>query len=111
MPSFVLASTTAVLIAMDVPFPVELTALAMVGLILRVYIGRENKDKELQDRRLTALEHDASEQRHLKHAQINANVALRGALELVHIEAQRCTCDALAPVLPLIRNLLHKEGP
>lgn len=109
MLTFTLAASIAAIFAADVPLPVELTALAMVGLILRVYLGRESKAQADRDSRLKALEDEADEQRHMKHLVLNQLAGLTGTLALVRAAAERCTCGAIAPVLPLIERLLDKE--
>lgn len=109
MPSFVLASTIAALYAADVPLPIEMTALVMVGLILRVYLGRESKQQSELAKRLDAIEAEADEQRHIKHMVLNRLAGITGTLALVKAAAERCTCGATAPVLPLIERLLARE--
>lgn len=109
MLTVVLVASTAAIYATDVPLPVELTALAMVGLILRVYLGREAKAAAQRDRRLDELEAEADEQRHMKHLVLNQLAGITGTLALVQAAAQRCSCGALAPLLPLIERLLDKQ--
>lgn len=110
MVTLVLAVTVIAAASSGVPFPIEMTALVMVGLILRVYIVRENKSREEHAKRLKALEEEVDEQRHLKHLVINQLAGITGTLSLVQAAASRCTCGAVAPVLPLIENLLAKEA-
>lgn len=109
MPTFVLGSTIAVLSAVEVPLPVEMTALVMVGLILRVYIARENRLNEQRDERLSKLEAARDEQRHLKHMVINQLAGVSGTLHTARQAALRCTCGAMVQVIPLIDNILDKE--
>lgn len=110
MVTFVLAATIFAVLAADVPLPVEMSALVMVGLILRVYIIRENSAQRDHAARLAALEAEVSEQRHLKHLVINKLTTVIGTLALVQAEADRCTCGAVTSVLPLINKVLNKEG-
>lgn len=112
MPAFVLASTIVTMLALEVPFPVELTALAMVGLVLRWALARDDKAHAGHDSRIMTLEAEMrvvreseSEQRHLKHALLNQIGAARGALVLVSSAARTCKCDAMAPLIPLLDAL------
>lgn len=110
VPTLVLATTAAGLLAADVPLPVELTALAMVGVILRFLLQRDDSAAKERDRRLDALEAERDEQRHLKHVVINQLAGITGSLALIKTAAERCTCGAVTPVMPLIDNLLSKEN-
>lgn len=109
MPTYVLASTIAMLAVADVPLPLELSALAMVGLILRVYIGRENRLNNDRDVRLERLEAARDEQRHLKHMVLNQLAGVTGTLAAARQAAMRCTCGAMVPILPLLDNLLERK--
>lgn len=117
MPTLVLASSIVSLYAVQVPLPVEMSALVMVGLILRWMVRREAMTDVSRDERIAALEAEVasiregeSEQRHLKHLVINQVTAMRGSLEMIKLAAQRCSCGAVSPVIPLIDNLLAKEA-
>lgn len=109
MPTFVLASSVAILAAADIPLPVEVSALALVGAVLRWFIVRDNQADRDREARLVLLEEARDEQRHLKHLVINQLASITGTLRLIQIAAERCTCGAVAPVLPLIQNLLTEE--
>lgn len=108
MPTFVLASTITTLYAMDVPLPVEMSALVMVGIILRVYIGRENKAHEVRDKRIAKLERDVWQQRHIKHEFRNQMTVLAGTLALALQQAAKCTCDAMTPVITPMQSAIER---
>lgn len=109
MPSFILASTAGLLLATDVPLPVELTAMGMVGTILLWLIRRENQQDTDTQVRLTRLEATEAEQRHLKHALLNRLAGLKGSLLVVKQTAENCSCGAMHPVLPLLEELVAEE--
>lgn len=115
LPTITLASSGATLLAMDVPLPIEMGALVMVGMILRWLIRRENHTEALDEKRLTRLEgridelqNDVSEQRHLKHTLLNQLAAIRGSILVIRRAAERCTCESMIPVLPVL-EMLEKE--
>lgn len=117
-----LASTIGVLLAYDVPFPLEAGALSMVGLVIWHFVRREVRTDshlegevtqlrdELQQLRadhaqeLAALRTEVAEQHHLKHEKATQLAALENALLLVGRAAQRCTCQALDVVAPLFER-------
>lgn len=109
MPSFVMFTAVAVLAAADVPLPAELTALALVAVVLRWFIVRDNQADRDRDARLIALEAKADEQRHLKHMVLNQLARIVPSLALIQVASERCTCGAMTQVLPLIENLLTAE--
>lgn len=112
--SLALATSIGMLYALEgVPLPVEMTALVMVGLILRWLLRRENKTDSIRDERIAALEAEVgelraseSEQRHLKHVVLNQLTIIRGTFALAKQQAEQCTCDAMTPVIPLLDNIL-----
>lgn len=125
-PTLVLGAVSGVLLAVDMPTWRELSALAMVGLILRWMIARENR-REVRDlnvdaathRRITSLERnvgalrrEVTEQRHLKHDFEGKVIALQNALKLVRIQARRCSCGALDPIQQLLEEIgTHDSHP
>lgn len=107
-----LVLSVAVLAAVDVPFPVELSALVLVAAILRWLIRREDSTDAATLARIDSLEaevervrFDESEQRSAKHALLNELAAIRTTLELVAVVSDRCTCGALDPVRPVLARL------
>lgn len=120
MPTFVLATSVAVLYAAEVPLPVEITALAMVAVVLRWLLSRENTAVLSHEARVATLEADmanvraeASEQRHLKHEFINRVTGMQAAIALVLASARSCSCGAMEPILPVLDQLSipTKENP
>lgn len=110
--TYTLASTVAFLAAVDVPFPVELTALAMVGLVLRWALSRQNKNHDEHEERIAEMERrweeavaDYSAQRHLKHAWRNEVTAMRATLGVLVPAAQRCSCGTMEPLIPVLVKL------
>lgn len=108
----VLASAVVTLAAVDVPFPVELTALAMVGLVLRWALGRQNRAHDEHDRRIADIEReldrtraDKDTERHLKHAWRREVTAMRMALLTMLPLARGCTCGTMDPLLPVLERL------
>lgn len=106
-----LVVTVGVLAAAGTPFPVEVGALAMVGLILRWLVRRENLADAGTLGRIDALEAEVaqlrsseSEQRHAKHELIVENAALRNAQTLLVRAARACSCQALHPLIPLLEE-------
>jgi hypothetical protein len=97
------------LFAANLPFPVELSALAMVGLILRWMMQRDATNDSAILVRLERLEASEAEQRHLKHALLNRLAGLKGTLLVILHAARHCTCDALTPVLPLLEELVAED--
>jgi signal transduction histidine kinase len=110
-PTPVLLSAAGVLLAADVPLPVELSAMAMVGLVLRWLIRRDSrKDRDMEER-VQLLEQKADEQRHLKHEFRNRVTVVRGSLELARQAAEHCTCGAMDTVKPLLDQILSRPEP
>lgn len=112
MPTFVLFSTAALLAAVDAPLPLEMSALVMVGIILRWFVMRENKSSARHDQRLeeieaemTVLRLEGSEQRHLKHVFMNQLTGTQAALALVLNTARNCSCNAMDSVIPVLERL------
>lgn len=105
LPGFVIASAVAVLAAADVPFPVELTALAMVGLVLRFLLRRDARAHDKHDRRLTAVEKELRQQHTAKHAALNEITAMRAAIAIIVTQAQKCSCGTMEPLLPVLTRL------
>lgn len=110
--TFTLISTIAMLAAVDVPFPVEMTALAMVGLVLRWSLIRQNRSHDEHDARLTSIEVELAEtraekdiQRQLKHAWKNEVTATRAALAVLVPQAAKCECGTMEPLMPVLRKL------
>ena len=110
-PTMVLATTAAGLLAAEIPFPVELSALALVGFILRWLVVRENRADDSMLKRIEHLERDLaamtvaqSEERRLKHAALN-DAASRGmAVHLMAAAARHCTCGQMDQILYLVES-------
>lgn len=107
-----IASTTGLLLAYDVPLPLELPALAMVGLVLRWLVKREAVADTATLQRITDLEaqleemrDEQSQERHLKHGALNRAIAAEQTLRLVKIAAGRCSCGALDQILSLLAEV------
>lgn len=107
-----IASSIGMIAAMDVPFPVELTALAMVGLVLRWALIRQNRSHDEHDARISRIEEDLEverlarlEEKHLKHAWRNEVTSLRATIAMVLPTAQRCSCGTMEPLLPVLQRL------
>jgi len=113
LPSAVIASTIGVLAATPgVPFPVEMSALVMVGLVLRWALRREGHMHEDRDDRISKLElqmrdveKEADTQRHLKHALNNQITAMKTTITLMLPFAKQCTCNTMTPLLPVLEKL------
>lgn len=113
LPSAVLVSTVGVLAASsDVPFPVEMSALVMVGLVLRWALRRENTAHEERDKRVDNLEartkdleEEADTQRSLKHALANQITAMKTTITMMLPFARQCTCETMTPLLPILERL------
>ena len=101
-PTLFLASTAGVMLAADVPLPVEISAMAMVGLFLRWLMQRDSRNDEDVEKRLKKLEKHADWQRHLKHVFLNRLAYCRGTFLLVRQQALLCKCGAMTPVLALL---------
>lgn len=100
-----IVATVAFLAAVEVPFPVELTALAMVGLVLRWALARQSREHDQHDARLSALEEQSSHERHLKHAWRNEVTAMRATIAMMVPIAQRCSCGSMDPLVPVLERL------
>lgn len=112
MPTFVLLSTAVLLTAVDAPLPLEMSALVMVGIILRWFVIRENKSASRHDERLVELEEEmahlreeASAERHRKHVYLNQLTGIQAAFALVLSTAHTCTCNAMDAVIPVLEKL------
>lgn len=113
-PGYTMAIVSAVgmVAAMDVPFPVELTALAMVGLVLRWALMRQNRSHDEHDARLTKIEQDLEAtrvakdiERSLKHALKNEVTAVRATIGVLVPQARRCSCGTMDPLMPVLERL------
>jgi hypothetical protein len=111
MPSAVLASTIVALYAVNLPLGVEITALVMVGAILKVFLRRDDTRFSRLEQKVEALEADNKEQHHLKHEFRNRLAAVHYALSLVIAEARTCTCGALDTLLPVLEQITSREEP
>lgn len=107
-----LLSTLGILAAADLPLPVELTALAMVGLVIRWSLGRMTRDQDEHEKRMTALEaemaevrEEASQQRHLKHNLDNRITAMGSAIFMMLPQAQACECGSMSRLVPILEHL------
>lgn len=107
-----LASTTGVLLAVDIPFPVELSSLALVAVVLRYFLHRDALSHTHHDERLTAIEEQlnyerdmTSEQRRLKHALQNEVSATRAVISVVVPQAAKCSCGVMEPLIPVLQQL------
>lgn len=104
----------ALLFAVDVPLPIEMTALVMVGLVLRWSLGRQNRESAGADVRMSRLEakvdHNAEEidrQRHFKHDFLNQITAVYASIVMLRETAvDRCTCHAFDPYIPVLDALI-----
>lgn len=103
--------TVGALLAAGTPFPVEVGALAMVGLVLRWLVRRENLADAGTLARIDALEAEVaqlrsseSDQRRRKHELIVENAALRNAHTLLARAARACSCQALDPIISLLEE-------
>lgn len=103
--TYTLASTVAVLAAVDVPFPVELSALAMVGFVLRWALARQNKAHDQHEDRLSKVEEQLRVKSTEKHALANQITALRTAVKLIIPTAEQCTCGSMERLLPTLHSL------
>lgn len=107
-----IAAAVAILAAVDVPFPIELTALAMVGLVLRWSLSRQNKAHDEHEGRIADMERrldDAVDsyntQRHLKHAWAREVAATRATLGTMLPLAKNCSCGTMDPLIPVLEKL------
>jgi hypothetical protein len=113
LPTVVLASTVGGLAAAPgVPFPIEMTALVMVGLVLRWALGRDSKSHNERDERISSLEsrmreveEEADTQRHLKHALNNQVTAMKTTITMMLPFAKQCTCGTVIPLIPILERL------
>lgn len=110
--TYTLVSTIGLLAAVDLPIPVELSALAMVGLVLRWALIRQNRAHDEHDERLTVIETELREtreakdiERQLKHAWKNEVTAMRATLAVMLPQAKRCTCATMEPLIPVLEKL------
>lgn len=111
--NFTIISAIALLAAVDVPFPVEITALAMVGLVLRWALMRQNRAHDEHDRRLSEIEDELNatraakdQERHLKHAWRNEVSAMRATLGVMLPIVKNCSCGTMDPLLPVLERLV-----
>lgn len=109
MPTAVLTSSVVALYAVDLPLPVEMTALVMVGLILRVFLRRDDHRFQRIETDVEQLRRENQEQRHLKHEYRNQLTALQYALSLTLAEAERCSCGALDTIRPTLKQIIARE--
>lgn len=106
-------SAIAVLAAADVPFPIEITALIMVGMVLRWALGRQNRAHDEHDRRIEDIEQqlrDTAEakdaERHLKHAWKNEVATMRATIGVMLPLIRNCSCGTMDPLLPVLERLV-----
>ena len=66
-------------------------------------------DKAALEQKLNAANDEIIEQRKLKHDAIGKHAAAFGTLSLVRRTAEKCTCGASAPLLPLLDVLLEER--
>lgn len=105
LPAIVLVSVSGMMLAYDVPLPVEMTALAMVGVILHFFLRRDASSHTKHDIRLTRIEAELDNQRTAKHALRNELTAFRASLAMLLPTAKNCTCGAMASLVPIIERL------
>lgn len=110
--TYAIISTVGFLIAVEVPLPVEMTALVMVGLVLRWSLSRQNRVHDEHEDRLNQIEVELAEtreakdiERHLKHAWKNEVTATRATLAMIYPQAARCSCGTMEPLLETLRKL------
>lgn len=113
--TYVLGATIFGLVAAQVPLPVEMTALVMVGLVLRYSLHKDAKSDSDQESRITRLEDTVlenrqriDEQRHLKHAALNRIAGITGMLMLLRQQIALCTCGAMGPLLPVVDQIIEQ---
>lgn len=112
----ILLATVSTLAAVDVPFPVEISALVLVAGILRWLLRREDSVDAATLARIDTLESEVvdlrlaeSEQRHEKHALRGEIAGLRGTFAVLDALARSCHCGALDPALPLLEALRERH--
>lgn len=105
LPSFTLALAGVLLAVSDVPLPIELSAMAMVGLVLRFLLKRDARAHTKHDARLTSIEAELNVQRSAKHAYLNEITAMRAAIAIIVTQAQKCSCGTMEPLLPVLTRL------
>lgn len=109
-----LATTIAgLLLAVQVPLPIEMTALVMVGLVLRWSLGRQTRAANHIDARMTELEGRISKnraeidrQRHWKHEFRNQLSGVYATMVMMREAANRCDCEAFDPLIPVLDQII-----
>ncbi len=117
--TIVLVSTVAVLGAVEAPLPVNITAMALVALVLRYLLKKDGKSHDAHDARLSELEaeveavrKDASDQRGRAHKLENTITGQVAALAMLLPAAEKCSCGTMAPYVPVLYRLTApKETP
>jgi hypothetical protein len=100
-----------------VVIPALLTALSLLGLVLKWLIQREATTDTQTLERISKLESevellraDQSEQRRLKHEALNRAAGLSLAARMLLTSARHCTCGALTHVVELVDRTGVMEG-
>ena len=111
--TYSLGVTVVGLAALQVPFPVEMTALVMVGLVLRWFLRKDSVLDQQHEKRVAALEKavaqnrkDIDLQRHRAHAALNRVAAVSGMVLLVKAQVERCTCGQMEAIVPLFDQIV-----
>lgn len=111
LPTLVLVPTIGWLYASGLPVPIQLTALCMVGLILRVFIRRDDNRFARMEAQLAEVQAEAQEQHHLKHLLANQITARDVALKMILPPARACTCDVMTPYISTLEFLAIPAAP
>lgn len=97
--------------------PVEITALAILALVVRHFLKRDDTDETHTLERIAALESKVeflekamSAERTAKHEAMATAASLRGTLQVVQFIGAECTCGTFPRLAPLMVEALRRDG-